>query len=173
MHSVAITCLSARAAGLQYVFMPTWFISTPNLTGALTGKPASSRLYTVIRQSKSERPHKSVQLCVWLVWKPNQHEKTDHSPRITPRVRPCWCLPDLWPSPPIKYRKLRKPTEKTIYHVGWWPWMACRGFPMELTPRGWPWCIVNILEECNTVEPRQCGHLRAGQKVSTIARCPH
>ena len=25
---------------------------------------------------------------------------------------------------------------------------ACRGFPTDLTPRGWPCCIVRILEEC-------------------------
>ncbi len=28
------------------------------------------------------------------------------------------------------------------------PVYACRGFPTELIPRGWPCCIVRILEEC-------------------------
>ncbi len=30
---------------------------------------------------------------------------------------------------------------------------ACQGFPTELTPRGWPYCIVRILDECT---PTRC-----------------
>ena len=36
---------------------------------------------------------------------------------------------------------------------------ACRGFPTELTPRGWPWCIIRILEECRPVT-LDCGLAR-------------
>ncbi len=31
---------------------------------------------------------------------------------------------------------------------GRYPVDACQGFPMELTPHGWPCCVVRILEEC-------------------------
>ena len=39
-------------------------------------------------------------------------------------------------------------TSARLYAYELYPVDGCRGFPTELTPRGWPCCIIRILEEC-------------------------
>ncbi len=41
---------------------------------------------------------------------------------------------------------------------------ACRGFPTKLTPRGWPCCIVRILEECTSHRAPSYGGVRTKVK---------